>query len=242
MSNNMNVEDRQVKKTKRADLEKNKGTYFLMGLLVSLGLVFVAFEWGTHDVKVDEVETDAVIEEVEDIMITPPDETPPPPPEPEEAPVNVEILQVVEDDVEVADVEIASVDDSFDKLQQTFTPPAPAQQGRKQEKVEEEQIFEFLEEMPEFPGGEKAMLKWLGEHVKYPAVAAENNIQGRVMVSFVVERDGSVSNVKVDRGVDPSLDKEAIRLVESMPKWKPGMQTGKPVRCRFRLPVTFKLR
>ena len=165
-----------------------------------------------------------------------------PPPEPEEAPVNVEILQVVEDDVEVADVEIASVDDSFDKLQQTFTPPAPAQQGRKQEKVEEEQIFEFLEEMPEFPGGEKAMLKWLGDHVKYPAVAAENNIQGRVMVSFVVERDGSVSNVKVDRGVDPSLDKEAIRLVESMPKWKPGMQTGKPVRCRFRLPVTFKLR
>ena len=82
MSNNMNVEDRQVKKTKRADLEKNKGTYFLMGLLVSLGLVFVAFEWGTHDVKVDDVQSDAVIEEVEDIMITPPDETPPHPPSP----------------------------------------------------------------------------------------------------------------------------------------------------------------
>lgn len=240
-SSNNNGVDRELKKTQRANLEKNKGTYFLMGLVVALGLVFVAFEWGTHDMEVEEIEQTAIIEEVEDIMITPPEETPPPPPEPEEAPVNVEILQVVEDDVEVADVEIASVDDAFDKLQQTFTPPAPAQQARVQEEVEDE-IFEFLEEMPQFPGGPQAMMKWLADHVKYPAVAAENNIQGRVMVSFVVERDGSVSNVKIARGVDPSLDKEAIRLIESMPKWKPGMQTGKPVRCRFNIPVTFKLR
>ena len=111
----------------------------------------------------------------------------------------------------------------------------------REEKSRDDDIYEYPEVLPEFPGGEKAMLKWLGSNVKYPALAAENNIQGRVMVSFVVERDGSVSNVKVDRGVDPSLDKEAVRLVQSMPKWKPGMYNGKPVRCRFRLPVTFKL-
>lgn len=238
----MDQYNKEQKKTERADLEKNIGLYFLMGAVVALAAIFVAFEWGNRDIKVQEIETNMVIEEIEDIQITPPDEDTPPPPPPEEAPVNVEVLQIVEDDVEVADVEIASVDDAFDKLQQTFTPPAPAQRGRGKEKVQEDTIFEFLEEMPEFPGGQAAMMKWLSEHVRYPAIAAENNIQGRVMVSFVVETDGSVSNVKVVRGVDPSLDKEAVRLIESMPKWKPGMQTGKPVRCRYNIPVTFKLR
>ncbi len=237
----MDQYNKEQKKTDRADLEKNIGLYFLMGAVVALATIFVAFEWGNRDIKIEEIESNMVIEEIEDIQITPPDEDTPPPPPPEEAPVNVEVLQIVEDDVEVADVEIASVDDSFDKLQQKFTPPAPTQRGRA-EQVQEDTIFEFLEEMPEFPGGPAAMMKWLGDHVRYPAIAAENNIQGRVMVSFVVETDGSVSNVKVVRGVDPSLDKEAVRLIESMPKWKPGMQTGKPVRCRYNIPVTFKLR
>ena len=234
--------NREVKKTARANLETNKSLYFLLGVVVALSAIFVAFEWGNREISIQDIQDNSVVEEIEDIQITPPDEETPPPPPPEEAPVNVEVLQIVEDDVKVADVELASVDDALNKAQQTFTPPAPTQRGRVEEKVEDDTIFEFLEEQAEFPGGQAAMLKWVSEHIKYPTVAAENNIQGKVMVSFVVERDGSVSNIKVMRGVDPSLDKEAVRVVKEMPKWKPGMQTGKPVRSRFNLPVTFKLK
>ncbi len=211
-----------------------------MGILVvALAAVFVAFEWGNKDVVVAEDDRNFVIEEVEDIQITPQEEEPLPP-EPEvETPVVVENLQIVEDDVKVADVTIASVDDAANKLQQTFTPPAPTQRAR--EEVAEDHIFEYLEEMPEFPGGQAAMMKWLSKNINYPPIAAENNIQGRVMVSFVVEPNGSISNVKIVRGVDPNLDKEAMRVVGKMPKWKPGMQTGKPVRARFTLPVQFRL-
>ena len=108
-------------------------------------------------------------------------------------------------------------------------------------KHEEEQnkIFEVVEQQPQFPGG--SVNGWLADHIKYPVVAAENGISGRVVVQFVVERDGSVSQVKVVRGVDPSLDKEAQRVISSMPKWSPGKQTGQAVRSRFTVPVTFRL-
>ncbi|MDO5035704.1 MAG: energy transducer TonB [Porphyromonas sp.] len=229
------------KKTQRANLEQHKVLYFLMGAVVALAGLLVAFEWGERDVAKAEIEQTYVIEEIEDIQITPPEETPPPPePEPVEE-VVVDVLQVVEDDVEVADVTIASVDDAADKVARDFTPPAPTQVARKEE-VADDHIFEFLEEEPEFPGGVGALMKWLSDHINYPPIAAENNVQGRVLVSFVVERDGSVSDVKVVRGVDPNLDKEAVRVVKLLPKWKPGMQTGKPVRYRYNLPVTFRLR
>lgn len=227
------------KKTNRANLERSKGLFFLMGLVVALATVFVAFEWGNKEIKVEEIEQDFVLEEIEDIQITPQEEQQPEPePEPQQE-VVVEELTIVEDDVKVADVQIVSVDDAANKLQQTFTPPAPTQRSR--EEVAEDHIFEYLEEMPEFPGGQAEMMKWLQKNVQYPPIAAENNIQGRVMVSFVVEPNGSISNVQVVRGVDPNLDKEAMRVVKSMPKWKPGMQTGKPVRARFTLPVQFRL-
>jgi len=108
-------------------------------------------------------------------------------------------------------------------------------------KHEEEQnkIFEVVEQQPQFPGG--SVNGWLADHIKYPAVAAENGISGRVVVQFVVERDGSVSQVRVVRGVDPSLDKEAQRVISSMPKWIPGKQNGQAVRSRFTVPVTFRL-
>ena len=108
-------------------------------------------------------------------------------------------------------------------------------------KHEEEQnkIFEVVEQQPQFPGG--SVNGWLADHIKYPVVAAENGISGRVVVQFVVERDGSVSQVRVVRGVDPSLDKEAQRVISSMPKWIPGKQNGQAVRSRFTVPVTFRL-
>ena len=95
--------------------------------------------------------------------------------------------------------------------------------------------------MPEFPGGQGALLQYLSKSIKYPVIAQENGIQGRVSCSFVVEKDGSVTDVQVLRGVDPSLDKEAIRVITAMPKWKPGKQRGKPVRVKYTVPVTFRL-
>ena len=108
-------------------------------------------------------------------------------------------------------------------------------------KVEETKVFDVVEEMPQFPGGNSALMEYLGKNIKYPVVAEENGIQGRVVCTFVVERDGSITDVKVVRGVDSSLDKEAVRVVKSMPRWIPGKQNGSAVRVKYTLPVTFKL-
>lgn len=102
-------------------------------------------------------------------------------------------------------------------------------------------VYDVVEVMPQYPGGQIAMLKYIMENIKYPKQIMEEGIQGRVTVSFIVEKDGRVSNVRLLRSVQPSLDKEAIRVVKSMPKWTPGKQNGKPVRVRFNLPVMFKL-
>ena len=108
-------------------------------------------------------------------------------------------------------------------------------------KEEETKVFDVVEQMPEFPGGPAALMKWLSDNIKYPAVAEENGIQGRVVCTFVVERDGSVTDVQVARSIDPSLDKEAIRVLKKMPKWIPGRQNGSAVRVKYTVPVTFKL-
>ena len=108
-------------------------------------------------------------------------------------------------------------------------------------KVEETKVFDVVEEMPQFPGGQAALLEYLAKNIKYPVVAEENGVQGRVIVTFVVERDGSITDVKVVKSVDPSLDKEAARVVKSMPHWIPGKQNGSAVRVKYTVPVTFKL-
>ena len=102
-------------------------------------------------------------------------------------------------------------------------------------------VYDIVEQMPSFPGGPAELMKWLGSHVQYPAIAQENGVQGRVIVAFVVEKDGSVTDVTVVRSVDPSLDKEAARVVRQMPKWIPGKQNGAAVRVKYNVPVTFKL-
>lgn len=115
-------------------------------------------------------------------------------------------------------------------------PPPPAPKPEVATKV-----FDVVEEMPSFPGGNAALMSYLNSNTKYPVVAQENGVQGRVIISFVVERDGSISDVKVARSVDPSLDREAQRVVKSMPKWKPGKQNGSTVRVKYTVPVVFRL-
>ena len=108
-------------------------------------------------------------------------------------------------------------------------------------KEEESKVFDVVEEQPSFPGGQGALMQWLSDNIKYPVIAAENGIQGRVIVQFVVSKTGSISNVNVVRGVDPSLDKEAVRVVKAMPNWTPGKQNGTTVNVRYTLHVTFKV-
>ena len=108
-------------------------------------------------------------------------------------------------------------------------------------KEEETKVFDVVEQMPSFPGGQAALFQWLSNNIKYPVVAEENGVQGRVIVTFVVERDGSITDVRVVKSVDPSLDKEAVRVTKSMPHWIPGKQNGSAVRVKYTLPVTFRL-
>jgi protein TonB len=224
----------QLKKSPQASLEDKKLTYVLIGLVLVLSICYVAFEWTEKEVtKYEVVDTDFLIEEEFDIQQTS-QETPPPPPPP--APVEVEVLNVVEDDVEVEEIQINTEDDK--DMEVVIEPPVEAPV----EEEEEEVIFVVVESMPEFPGGQQAMMKYIGENIKYPVIAQENGIQGRVICQFVIEKDGRVTDIQVVRSSgEPSLDKEAVRVINSMPKWKPGKQRGKPVRVKYTIPVNFRL-
>ena len=159
--------------------------------------------------------------------------TPPPP----EAPSIAETLTIVEDDADVEETAIVSSEELNQAVEIKYVPVAV-----EEEEPEEQTIFEVVEQMPEFPnGGMAGLMQYLSKNIKYPTIAQENGTQGRVTVQFVVNKDGSIVDAKVLRGVDPYLDKEAVRVIMGMPKWKPGMQRGKPVRVKYTVPVMFRL-
>ena len=222
-----------IKKSEKASLENDKLIYVLMGLVFVLSLVFVALEWTEREVtKYEVTDTEFLFEEEVEIQQTT-QETPPPPPPP--AVQEVEVLNVVEDNVETETIEVTT-----EETETEVVIAAPVEAPVEEE--EEEVVFVVVESMPEFPGGQQALFKYLSENVKYPVIAQENGIQGRVICQFVVNKDGSIVEVEVVRsGGDPSLDKEAIRVIKSMPKWKPGKQRGKAVRVKYTVPVNFKL-
>jgi len=227
----------EIKKSPRADLEKDKQLSWLMGLVIALAVLFVGFEYGTRDLEVATDDGSGVVIDEEEIDITLQNEPPPPPPEPEviKAP---EIIEIVEDNQEVEDVEIQSSEDDASKAQ-TNVYVAPVVEEEEEE--DENFVFITVEHMPEFPGGDAALLKWIADHINYPTIAQENGIQGRVSCSFTVNADGSVEDVKVARSVDPNLDKEAVRVLSMLPKFKPGEQRGKKVRVKYSVPVRFRL-
>ena len=225
----------EIKKNPKVNLEDRKVTFILIGLTFILGVLFAAFEWTSYDVvKHEDLNSGGELFEEEIIPPTVQEATPPPPPPP--APVVEEIINIVEDEKEIEQVEIQSTEDDQNVAQEIISMSAPVEE----EEVSNE-IFTVVEDMPSFPGGDKALMQYIGKSMKYPVIAQENGIQGRVIVSFVIERDGRVADATVVRGVDPSLDKEALRVVNSMPAWTPGKQRGKPVRVKYTLPVTFRL-
>jgi len=225
----------EIKKTPKADLENKKSTWLLVGYVIVLAFMFIAFEWTKRDIKIDTSQaiTDLVFEE-EIIPITEqPEQVAPPPPE---APSIAETLTIVDDDADVEETTIATSEETNQAVEIKYVPVAV-----EEEEPEEQTIFEVVEQMPEFPnGGMAGLMQYLSKN-KYPTIAQENGTQGRVTVQFVVNRDGSIVDAKVLRGVDPYLDKEAIRVISSMPKWKPGMQRGKAVRVKYTVPVMFRL-
>lgn len=227
----------EVKKSPNANLEKSKSLSVLMGLIVALSIVFVSFEWGTREIQVAQRDFSGEILVEEELLYNIPEDVPPPPPPPP-TPVVAEELNVVDDNVDLEQHEILSSEDDQNSGQpEHFAPPAIVDD----EEESTDQIFRIVEEMPVFPGGEQELLRFINKSVKYPVIAQENGIQGRVICTFTVNQDGSVVDAEVVRGIDPSLDKEALRVIGVMPKWQPGKQRGKPVRVRYTLPIVFRL-
>ena len=225
----------EVKKSPKADLEGKKSTWLLIGYVVVLAFMFVAFEWTQRDVKIDTSQAVADVvfeEEIIPITETPEQATPPPP----EAPKVAELLEIVDDQADIEESTTILNEDNTPKVEVKYVPVQVVE-----EEPEEQTIFEVVENMPDFPGGQAAFMQYLAKNIKYPTIAQENGTQGRVIVQFVVNKDGSIVDAKVVRSVDPYLDKEALRVINTMPKWKPGMQRGKPVRVKFTVPVMFRL-
>ena len=227
----------ELKKAPKVDLEIKRNTFWLIGLVVALGITLLAFEYTTKPSKADDlgqVQAQEIEEEI--IPITREQQVQPPPPPP--PPKVVEVLNIVDDEVKIED-ELEIQDSEADE--NTVIDVAPVIETTAEAEEEEAQVFFIVEDMPEFPGGDLALRKYIANAIKYPVIAQENGIQGKVYVTFVVGKDGKVTNARIARGVDPSLDKEALRVVNSLPTWKPGKQRGKPVNVSYTVPINFVL-
>ncbi|MBR3884303.1 MAG: energy transducer TonB [Bacteroidaceae bacterium] len=227
----------EVKKSPEANLETRKSTWLLIGYIMVLAVMFVAFEWtATERKETGEILTGKILLE-EEIMIPitlPEKKVVPPPPQAKQI---TEILEIVEDDAEIVEDELVALEETGEVVEISENTNIVVE-----EMPEEEEIFNVVEDQPEFPGGMQALMKYLQDNINYPRISRENGSQGRSYVNFVVNTDGSITEVKTLKSAgDVYLDKEAVRVVESMPKWKPGKQAGKAVRVRFTLPVMFRL-
>jgi protein TonB len=227
----------ELKKNPKADLEKRRGLYLEIGLVVILAATLVAFEVKSYDSEEEVAFQREVVEEVEEQIIQT-DITEPPPPPPPEVPEVTTLINVVDDEQEIKNELVVNAEVNDETKNIAITPV----QFEEEEEVVEEQIFTVVENEPEFPGGMDALYKYLSQNIKYPQLARENGITGKVYVTFVVEKDGSIANPKILRDIGGGCGAEAIRVVKAMPKWNPGKQRGKAVRVQFNLPVNFNLK
>ena len=215
----------EAKKDPKISLEKKRGLFLQVGLVVTLLVVLVAFEWKSYE-KTDYSLGQLQMDDLEDEMvpITRQEEKPPPPPPPPP-----DIIEIVEDEVEIEkELEIEDTDTDQDEIIEI-------------EEEDDDEIFMVVENMPAFPGGDLGLMKFIQKTVKYPPIAKENDITGKVYVSYVVNKKGKVTNVKVVRGVDKYLDAEAVRVVKLLPYNSAGMQRGKPVNVQYTIPINFTL-
>lgn len=230
----------EVKKTPKASLENKRFLFTEIGFVIALLAVLFAFDYSSKEKKVATLETETAAVEVED-MIPITQETPPPPEAAPKIPILSDQIDVVDDNIKIDDNMFQNLEDDANSGVEImdYIESAP-----EEETIEEEAIpFQLVEEKPSFNGGDaNEFSKWVNSRLVYPEIAKENGVQGRVTLQFTVNADGSVSNVKVLRGVDSSLDKEAVRVVSSSPKWKPGKQRDRAVKVTYTFPVIFQLR
>ncbi len=222
----------ELKKHPDSDLFRKSSFYMSIGLMISLLFTVVAFEWKSYDDNdlVNLGALDADFEELQDIPIT---EQPPPPPPQVTPPEIIEVPdeQEIEEEIEVnLDVEVT---------EETVIEDVVFDEAPEEEAADE--IFQFVEDQPSPLGGMKAFYAYVGKNMKYPAQARRMGIEGKVYVTFVVGKDGALTDVKVLKGIGAGCDMEAIRVLSGAPKWKPGKQRGRPVRVRMQLPIIFKL-
>ncbi len=227
----------ELKKSEKADLESRKGIFFQIGLVFAMAVILVAFEWKSYDaLDISTMGDQRSLNEVEELATITQQNTPPPPPPP---PAPSMVLNIVENTAEIDDD--ISIDAEADENTLVEEYKAPVMKQVEEEVVEEQEIFMVVENAPAFPGGDVARMKFLQDNIKYPQMARESGIQGTVYVTFVVERNGNVTDVKILRGIGGGCDEEAVRVVQNMPKWEPGKQRGKPVRVQFNMPIKFTL-
>ena len=215
----------KAKKNPKISIERKRGLFFQIGLVITLLAVLVAFEWKSYE-KTDYSLGQLQMDDLEDEMIpiTRQEEKPPPPPPPPE------IIEIVEDEVEIEnELEVEETDtDENEFIEQ-------------EEEEDSDEVFMVVEQMPVFPGGDLGLMKFIQKNTKYPPIAKENDITGKVFVSYVVNKKGKVTNVKVARSVDRYLDAEAVRVVKLLPYSSAGKQRGKPVNVQYTIPINFTL-
>lgn len=224
----------EIKKSRKADLQNKRGLLLEIGLIVALLAVIVAFSYTPSEHRIDKVDLNYGPIEEEMIDITIQDQKPPEMPKKVEMNVITDMLQVVTNDTEITtDVDFAEFDESTEIVQQVVV---------KEEEIVEEEIFVTAETMPSFMGGDLGVFRnWVQKQLNYPPIAQENGIQGKVIIQFVVEKDGRLTNVQVLSTPDRSLSEEAVRVLQLSPRWSPGKQRNQPVRIKYTLPVDFRI-
>ena len=224
----------EIKKSPKADLQNKRGLLLEIGLVVSLGLVILAFWYTPKERKIEKL--DQQVEVVEEVLteITRQDQKPPEPPKKVEVKVIADLLQVVDNNTKIStEVTFTEFDENTEVIQQVEVV---------EEEIEDDQPFLVAETMPSFQGGDlNTFRNWVQQNVRFPQIALENGIQGRVVVTFVIEKDGRLTNIEVLQTPDRSLSDEAIRVLNKSPKWSPGKQRNQPVRVKYTLPVDFRV-
>lgn len=224
----------EIKKSRKADLQNKRGLLLEIGLIVALLAVIVAFSYTPGEHRIDKVDLNygPIEEEMTDITIQ--DQKPPEMPKKVEMNVITDMLQVVTNDTKITtDVDFAEFDESTEIVQQVVV---------KEEEIVEEEIFVTAETMPSFMGGDLGVFRnWVQKQLNYPPIAQENGIQGKVIIQFVVEKDGRLTNVQVLSTPDRSLSEEAVRVLQLSPRWSPGKQRNQPVRIKYTLPIDFRI-
>ncbi|MBN2237097.1 MAG: energy transducer TonB [Bacteroidales bacterium] len=221
----------KTKKSKNKDLENKRILFLEIGFIVALGFVLMAFEYKSYE-KIEYTKWESFAQELPDEIVPIIQQKVKPPALP---PQQVTVIHLVDNHVDVIDViEIDVLIDEGYGMDDYFPIDEPTE-------IPEEKIFKVVEEMPEFNGGMASMYRFIGRNIEYPRQAKEMGISGKVFITFVVEKDGSITDVKVIRGIGGGCDEEALRVIQLMPKWNPGKQRGKPVRVQFQMPIKFTL-